>query len=81
MKLMSDKDQIEVIGDVDVVNLTTKLRKKVGFAEIVSVSEDKKEENEKPDDTTEVPPVIYPCPQREIVYLGDPYPGPWCWPF
>lgn len=78
---MGDNDQIEVIGDVDAVDLTTKLRKKVGFAEIVSVSEDKKEEeNETTDDTTEVPPVIYRCPQREIVYLGDPYPGPGCCP-
>ncbi|KAI6673441.1 hypothetical protein NL676_001347 [Syzygium grande] len=81
VKLMGDKDQIEVTGDVDAVNLTTKLRKKVGFAEIVSVSEDKKEEKEeKTDDTTKVPPAIYPYPQREIVYLEDPYPGPGCCP-
>ncbi|XP_056171553.1 uncharacterized protein LOC130139152 [Syzygium oleosum] len=82
VKLMGDKDQIEVTGDVDAVDLNTKLRKKVGFAEIVSVSEDKKKEEEKEntDDTKEVPPVIWPCPQREIVYLGDPYPGPGCCP-
>ncbi|KAF2284743.1 hypothetical protein GH714_029806 [Hevea brasiliensis] len=45
-----DKSQIEVVGDIDAVKLTTQLRKNVGHAELVSVSaagekkEEKKEE-------------------------------------
>ncbi|KAK3405125.1 hypothetical protein EUGRSUZ_K01379 [Eucalyptus grandis] len=34
------KDQIEVTGDFDPVNLTVLLRKKVGSAEIITVSKD-----------------------------------------
>ncbi|KAF2284734.1 hypothetical protein GH714_029737 [Hevea brasiliensis] len=41
-----DKSQIEVVGDIDAVKLTTQLRKNVGHAELVSVSAagEKKEE-------------------------------------
>ena len=40
-----NRDQIEVEGDsIDAVKLVTLLRKKVGYASIVSVAEEKKEE-------------------------------------
>lgn len=69
--LQQDKDQIEVTGnDVDVVLLTTLLRKSVKFAEVVSVNpvgEQKKEEKkeEKPDQ------IIVGWPQQ---YQVAPYP-------
>ncbi|KAM0052656.1 putative heavy metal-associated isoprenylated plant protein/47 [Helianthus debilis subsp. tardiflorus] len=53
----SDKDQIAVTGDgIDSVELTTLLRKKVGYTELVSVGpvEAKKEEPKKP--TVQVDP-------------------------
>ncbi|KAL3715396.1 hypothetical protein ACJRO7_007171 [Eucalyptus globulus] len=76
--LVGDQDRIEVTGDVDAVNLTTLLRKKVGFAKIVTVSKldekDKKESKDK-----EAPPIVWPyiggVPHREIAYVADPYPG------
>ena len=40
-----NRDQIKVEGDsIDAVKLVTLLRKKVGYASIVSVAEEKKEE-------------------------------------
>ncbi|KAF5473406.1 hypothetical protein F2P56_010018 [Juglans regia] len=40
-----EKNQIEVKGErIDTVKLTKLLRKKVGFAEIITVAEDKKDE-------------------------------------
>ncbi|KAL3715408.1 hypothetical protein ACJRO7_007183 [Eucalyptus globulus] len=76
--LTGDQDRIEVTGDLDAVNLTTLLRKKVGFAEIVSVSEDK---NEADDNPGEIEPIMYMSPYpREVVYLRDPYSESWCWP-
>ncbi|XP_018851123.1 heavy metal-associated isoprenylated plant protein 16-like [Juglans regia] len=40
-----EKNQIEVKGEmIDTIKLTKLLRKKVGFAEIITVAEDKKEE-------------------------------------
>ncbi|KAF5823144.1 hypothetical protein HanRHA438_Chr01g0036041 [Helianthus annuus] len=53
----SDKDQIAVTGDgIDSVELTTLLRKKVGYTELLSVGpvEAKKEEPKKP--TVQVDP-------------------------
>ncbi|KAI6673444.1 hypothetical protein NL676_001350 [Syzygium grande] len=82
--LAGDQDRIEVTGDVDAVNLTTLLRKKVGFAEIVSVSEDKKagDGGDTPGITMDPQPMMWPSyPRREIVYLEDPCPQPWSWPF
>ena len=55
-----DKSQIEVVGDgVDAVELTNCLRKKVGYAEIVSVAAvGEKKEEKKPEAV--VQPVIWP---------------------
>ncbi|KAL3715407.1 hypothetical protein ACJRO7_007182 [Eucalyptus globulus] len=81
-----DQDQIKVTGVVDAINLTSLLRKKVGFAELVSVSEDKiadktKDNPGKPKDPPGPPPIICSCPRVERIYfLEDPYPGRWCWP-
>ncbi|KAI6673447.1 hypothetical protein NL676_001353 [Syzygium grande] len=61
-----NKDLIEVVGDgVDAAKLATLLRKKVGFTEIVSVSEvsekDKKESEskDKPSETTGVKTITW----------------------
>lgn len=67
--LQQDKDQIEVTGnDVDVVLLTTLLRKSVKFAEVVSVNPvgEKKKEEEKKE-----PQIIVGWPQQ---YQVSPYP-------
>ncbi|KAF7847429.1 hypothetical protein BT93_L2975 [Corymbia citriodora subsp. variegata] len=88
--LGDDKDRIEVIGGLDPVGLTTLLRKKVGFAQILTVSEaeaDKKESKskDKPDESKKPKPVECPCPcprpcpRPEIVIIGDRYPEPGCW--
>ncbi|KAK3001298.1 hypothetical protein RJ639_021942, partial [Escallonia herrerae] len=63
------KDQIEVTGDrIDAVTLATLLRKKVGFAEVLSVGPEKKEDDKKPKiedkiEATVQAPVLhsYPC--------------------
>ena len=71
--LQQDKDQIEVTGnDVDVVLLTTLLRKSVKFAEVVSVNpvgEKKKEEEEKKE--PKLDQIIVGWPQQ---YQVSPYP-------
>lgn len=66
--LQQDKDQIEVTGnDVDVVLLTTLLRKSVKFAEVVSVNPvGEKKKEEKKDEQ-----VIVAWPQQ---YQVAPYP-------
>ncbi|GMI66301.1 hypothetical protein HRI_000299400 [Hibiscus trionum] len=52
-----DKSQIEVTGDgVDAVKLTSQLRKHVGYAELLSVADDKKEEKK---DGTKLEPPLY----------------------
>ncbi|XP_030519570.2 uncharacterized protein LOC115733033 isoform X2 [Rhodamnia argentea] len=76
-----DKDRIEVVGErLDAVKLTTLLRKNVGPAEIVTVSEadakDKKESESSKDKA--VQPIMWPyigggVPHREITYVVDPY--------
>lgn len=69
--LQQDKDQIEVTGnDVDVVLLTTLLRKSVKFAEVVSVNpvgEQKKEEKKE----EKIDQIIVGWPQQ---YQVAPYP-------
>lgn len=65
-----DKGQIEIIGDgMDTVALTTLLRKKVGYAEIVSV-----EAAEKKDDQEKQCTYQYgmPCYSYQVV-ATDPY--------
>nr|CAB3447057.1 unnamed protein product [Digitaria exilis]CAB3450187.1 unnamed protein product [Digitaria exilis] len=45
------KDQVVVVGEgVDSIGLTSALRKKIGYAELVQVGEDKKKEEEKKPD-------------------------------
>ncbi|KAL3715404.1 hypothetical protein ACJRO7_007179 [Eucalyptus globulus] len=83
VKIEDDKDQIEMTGDCDSVALTNLLRKKVGFAQIITVSEaDAKEGKNKgtSDKKKDPQPVVYPCPcpRREVVIIGDPYPEPGC---
>ncbi|KAI3428880.1 uncharacterized protein J3R85_008886 [Psidium guajava] len=81
--LVVDQDRIEVTGEIDAVCLAKLLRKKVGFAEIVSVGAAKKEGEEKKDKPSEekdAQPVVPMYPLREIVYIEDPYPQSWCWP-
>ncbi|KAF7848710.1 hypothetical protein BT93_L1713 [Corymbia citriodora subsp. variegata] len=75
--LGDDKDQIEVTGEFDSVDLTTSLRKKVGFAQIITVGE--------AGESTDPKPVKCPCPcpppwpRCEIVIIEDSYPEPGCW--
>ncbi|XP_048137996.1 heavy metal-associated isoprenylated plant protein 16 [Rhodamnia argentea] len=78
---VDDKDQIVVTGEIDAVNLAALLRKKVGFADIVSVGE-VKPPGESKDKPPEKPPepVTLPYPRQEIVYFCDPCPEPSCWP-
>ncbi|TYH10624.1 hypothetical protein ES288_A07G191900v1 [Gossypium darwinii] len=66
-----DKSQIEVTGDgVDAVQLTSRLRKSVGHAELVSVSAvggEKKEEAEEP-------PAAYVWPYNQPLYVYQELP-------
>ncbi|KAK2986418.1 hypothetical protein RJ640_011856 [Escallonia rubra] len=69
------KNQLEVVGDrIDAVVLTTLLRKNVGFAELVTVIPDKKQDEkkdtEKKIEATIMPPfwVSYPP-----IHGGTPY--------
>ncbi|KAI3428878.1 uncharacterized protein J3R85_008884 [Psidium guajava] len=75
--LEADKGQIKVTGEFDVVNLATLLRKKVGFAEVVSVG---KESKDKSSDEKDKQPVVWSYPRQEIVYVRDPYLESPCWP-
>ncbi|KAJ1697840.1 hypothetical protein LUZ63_006352 [Rhynchospora breviuscula] len=66
MSVALDGDKLVIIGDgTDVVHLTTKLRKKLGYADLLSVSpgDEKKEEKKesKPQvETKNVQPLVYP---------------------
>ncbi|KAK3025521.1 hypothetical protein RJ639_042056, partial [Escallonia herrerae] len=69
------KNQLEVVGDgIDAVALTTLLRKNVGFAELVSVGPDKKDDEkkgaEKKNEATITPPVWVSYPP---IHGGTPY--------
>ncbi|KAK3405122.1 disease resistance protein Pik-1 [Eucalyptus grandis] len=74
--LVGDRDQIEVTGEVDSVDLTNSLRKKFGSAEIVTVGEVKKEDKseDKSEETEDVKPFVWPYPRYEYVYVQ-----PGCW--
>lgn len=81
--LQQDKDQIEVTGnDVDVVLLTTLLRKSVKFAEVVSVNpvgEKKKEEEEKKEPKLDHIIVGWPHQVSPYPYYSQYYePSPSC---
>ncbi|KAH7533546.1 hypothetical protein FEM48_Zijuj04G0142400 [Ziziphus jujuba var. spinosa] len=84
--LQQDKNQIEVTGDgMDVVLLTTLLRKCLKYAEVVSVSpvEEKKEEKkeEKMDDKKEDPPKPVWPPWTGVVPVICEYPSYPCHPY
>ncbi|KAF8007516.1 hypothetical protein BT93_K1510 [Corymbia citriodora subsp. variegata] len=72
--LVGDRDQIEVTGEVDSVNLANSLRKKLGSAEIMSVGEVKKEDESKNKAKEDAKPILWPYPRQEIIYL---HPDPW----
>ncbi|KAL6322656.1 hypothetical protein AAG906_015342 [Vitis piasezkii] len=62
-----DNDQIVVIGDsLDSVNLTCLLRKKVRFAELLSVSSVEKEEEEEKMTEPGVQPMVWPTVQAGV---------------
>ncbi|PRQ52433.1 hypothetical protein RchiOBHm_Chr2g0155451 [Rosa chinensis] len=68
-----DKDQIEVTGnDVDVVLLTTLLRKNVKRAEVVSVSPVKEEEEKKEEKKEEPKVEKKEAPKVEQIIFGCP---------
>ncbi|KAK3004433.1 hypothetical protein RJ639_020044, partial [Escallonia herrerae] len=69
------KNQLEVVGDgIDAVVLTTLLRKNVGFAVLVSVGPDKKDDEkkdtEKKNEATIMPPLWVSYPP---IHGGTPY--------
>ncbi|XP_057763824.1 heavy metal-associated isoprenylated plant protein 46-like [Salvia miltiorrhiza] len=71
----ASKDQVVVAGEsIDAVELTRQLRKGVGYAELVSVGEDKKEE--KPAAKMEAPPPALSVPLWSYPYHPgyDSYP-------
>ncbi|XP_058112913.1 disease resistance protein Pik-1-like [Magnolia sinica] len=76
-----NKEELVVVGEgVDSVVLTTLLRKKMGFTELVSVAvvdEKKKEEETKPSSETAVLPTYwayqYSMPQPLHYVYQDPY--------
>ncbi|WCJ37339.1 Copper transport protein family [Euphorbia peplus] len=77
-----DKSQIEIVGDgVDAVHLTTLLRKKIGHADIVSISAvgEKKAEEKKPEEASKFEQIAWPysynysVPQTHMIALQDPY--------
>ena len=90
--LEQEKNQIEVTGDdIDVVLLTTLLRKSLKYAEVVSVSPvEKKEEEKKEEEKKEAealkyvwPPYMtpltyYQVPETGYVSYVQPYQDPSC---
>ncbi|XP_058081222.1 heavy metal-associated isoprenylated plant protein 16-like [Magnolia sinica] len=83
----AEKEQVVVVGEgVDSIVLTSQLRKKVGYTDLISVEEvkpeEKKEEPKKPEPEKNPPPCIpychpypHPCPQfvaYETVYDPNP---------
>ncbi|KAF8407687.1 hypothetical protein HHK36_006822 [Tetracentron sinense] len=80
-----DKDQVVVIGDgVDSVCLTLLLRKKVGYASLISVAEVKENKEQKDETTvkkkvakgpTPCPSSYYPHPQIYEMACYDPSPS------
>ncbi|KDP22993.1 hypothetical protein JCGZ_01715 [Jatropha curcas] len=72
-----DKSQIEVIGDgVDAVQLTTLLRKHVGYSEIMSVSAVEQKKDEKKEDKKEeakVQQLVWPNTASQFVYAIPQY--------
>ncbi|XP_021631648.1 disease resistance protein Pik-1 [Manihot esculenta] len=80
-----DKSQIEVVGDVDPVKLTTQLRKCVGQAELLSVSavgEKKEEKKEEVKVQQMVWPYVGSVPHHqymyEVVHPVEQYQDPFC---
>ncbi|GKV46279.1 hypothetical protein SLEP1_g53271 [Rubroshorea leprosula] len=72
-----DKTQIEVTGDgVDAAQLTMLLRKKVGFAELVSVTavggEKKEEKKEDKKEDPKAQPLVWPSTTPYYIYEVPP---------
>ncbi|KAL8507899.1 hypothetical protein ACS0TY_018446 [Phlomoides rotata] len=64
----ADKDQVVVVGeDIDAVALTRQLRKNLGFTELVSVGEHKK------DTLAAAKVVLAPTPQPMVVWSYPPH--------
>ncbi|GLT79571.1 hypothetical protein SLA2020_510540 [Shorea laevis] len=76
----ADKDELVVIGDgIDSATLTCTLRKKLGFATILTVQDEKpKDKDKKPEPPPVcIPSICYPYPPtcRDLV-VCDPNPSP-----
>lgn len=74
-----DKDKVEVIGDVDPIELTERLRKCFGSAQLESVSDVKKKDDEEDKDK---PKITWTCswgvPHQQSSYCHcyvNPYPS------
>ena len=72
-----DSSQIVVVGDdIDSVNLTSLLRKKVGFAELTSVSpissEEEKPKQETNPSESRIPSMIWPTYQAGVPCYYQP---------
>ncbi|EHA8592419.1 heavy metal-associated isoprenylated plant protein 16 [Cocos nucifera] len=68
-----DGDKIEVEGDgVDSIALTTTLRKRIGYAELVSVAAVDEKKEEKKEEKETVPPVPW-YPSIQVVPYHQPY--------
>eukprot|EP00262_Sarcandra_glabra_P010162 TRINITY_DN25090_c0_g1_i2.p1 TRINITY_DN25090_c0_g1~~TRINITY_DN25090_c0_g1_i2.p1 ORF type:complete len:120 (+),score=21.45 TRINITY_DN25090_c0_g1_i2:87-446(+) len=80
----ADKNLIVITGeDIDSVLLTKRLRKKVGFTELISVTptDEKKKEEEKPKIESTVPQPVYAyqfMPPNYGYVIQDPNPDPCC---
>ncbi|GLT83722.1 hypothetical protein SLE2022_019940 [Rubroshorea leprosula] len=81
----ADKNELVVTGDgIDSVALTCTLRKRVGYATIISVQEEKaqakadQQPSKKPDPSTEIIPPIWYCypPTCQELVVCDPNPNP-----
>ncbi|XP_042424948.1 disease resistance protein Pik-1-like [Zingiber officinale] len=73
-----EDDKIVVVGDVDSVDLTRILRKKMGHVDLVSVAENKKEEKKEEKKGAEPVAVTWPnygpfMQQYPIMIQEDPY--------
>ncbi|GLT32298.1 hypothetical protein SLA2020_260870 [Shorea laevis] len=75
----ADKDELVVIGDgIDSATLTCTLRKKLGFATILTVQDEKpKDKDEKPEPLPVcIPSICYPYPPTCQELVCDPNPSP-----
>ncbi|KAF5746196.1 hypothetical protein HS088_TW06G00363 [Tripterygium wilfordii] len=71
----TEKDQIEVTGDmIDAVELTKLLRKKVGYANLISVTPVGAKKEDEKEKATRMPMFwSYGVPQGQVYEMRDPY--------